>query len=29
MSRPDDAANVFREFLSNTDGSTDSEIVGF
>jgi hypothetical protein len=28
MSRPSDAANVFREFLSNTDGSTDPEIVG-
>jgi hypothetical protein len=29
MSRPDDAANVFREFLSDTDGSNDPEIVGF
>ena len=29
MSRPDDAAKVFREFLSNTDGSIDPEIVGF
>ena len=29
MSRPDDAANVFRQFLSNTEGSTDPEIVRF
>jgi len=29
MSRSDDAENAFRQFLSNTDGSTDPEIVGF
>jgi hypothetical protein len=29
MSRSGDAANAFRAFLSNTDGSNDPEIVGF
>jgi hypothetical protein len=29
MSRSDDAENAFRQFISNTDGSTDPEIVGF
>ena len=29
MSRSAEADNVFHQFLSNTDGSTDPEIVGF
>jgi hypothetical protein len=29
LSRPADAENVFRQFLSNTEGSMDPEIIGF
>jgi hypothetical protein len=29
ISRPTDAENTFQKFLSNTEGSTDPEIIGF